>query len=50
MAKVEGISKNALKDAKSALRKEESTRTWSIGYGKDKKFFISLKDTEKINE
>ena len=50
LAKVEGISKNALKDAKSALRKEESTRTWSIGYGKDKKFFISLKDTEKINE
>lgn len=47
LAKVEGISKNALKDAKAELRKEGVTHTWSIGYGKDKKFFITLKDTEK---
>ena len=52
LAQIEGISKNALKDAKSALRKEGITHTWSIGNGKgmEKKFFISLKDTEKPNE
>ena len=50
LAKAEGISKNALKDAKSALRKDGATHTWSIGYGKDKKFFISLKDTGETNE
>lgn len=46
LAKVEGISKHALKDGKAVLRKEGITHTWSIGYGKDKKFFITLKDTE----
>lgn len=52
LAKVEGISKNALKDAKTALRKEGVTHTWSIGNWKQdgKKFFIALKGTEKINE
>lgn len=52
LAKIEGISKNALKDAKSALRKDGVTHTWSIGNGKgmEKKFFISLKDTGKPNE
>lgn len=50
LAKVEGISKNALKDAKAAMRKEGLTHTWSIGNGKSKKFFISLKDSENINE
>lgn len=50
LAKVEGISKNALKDAKAALRKENLIKTWSIGYGKDKKYFVSLKATEKTNE
>lgn len=52
LAKVEGISKNALKDGKATLRKEEVIRTWSIGNGKnmEKKFFIALKDTEKVNE
>ena len=50
LAKVEGISKHALKDAKAELRKENKTHTWSIGYGKDKKFYISLKDTEKNDE
>ncbi len=46
-AKVEGISKHALKDAKAELRKDGITHTWSIGYGKDKKFYITLKDTGK---
>lgn len=50
LAKVEGISKNALKEAKADLRKENGVHTWSVGYGKTKKFFISLKATEKTNE
>ena len=50
IAQVEGISKNAIKDAKASLSKENLTHTWSIGYGKDKKFFITLKATEKTNE
>lgn len=50
LAKVEGISKHALKDAKALLRKEGLTHTWSIGYGKDKKFLITLKATEKPDE
>ena len=50
LAMVEGISKNALKDAKAAMRKEGLTHTWQIGSGKSKKFLISLKDSEKINE
>ena len=32
------ISKNALKDAKAALKKEGLTRVWNVGYGKTKKF------------
>lgn len=47
LAKADGISKHALKDAKAELKKEGKTHTWSIGYGKDKKFLITLKDTEK---
>ena len=51
LAKVEGISKNALKEAKAALRKENKTHTWSVGFSKnERKFLISLKDTEKTNE
>lgn len=50
LAKVTGFSKNAMREAKEALKKEHTTHTWSIGYGKDKKFFMSLKDTEKTNE
>lgn len=51
LAKVEGISKHALKDAKALLKKEGLTHTWSIGNKKDdKKYFISLKDTEKNDE
>lgn len=56
-AKIESISKNALKDAKAELKKEGKIHTWSIGSGRsgDKKFFIRLKDdsltaSEKTNE
>ncbi|MDE6906692.1 MAG: AAA family ATPase [Lachnospiraceae bacterium] len=37
-----GISKNALKNAKTDLKKAGKIKIWSIGYGKDKKFFIRL--------
>ena len=52
LAKVTGISENALKQAKTVLKKEHATHTWSLGNGKDgkKKFFMSLKDPEKTNE
>lgn len=49
LAKVEGFSKNALRDGKAALKKEGAIRVWSIGFN-PKKFYISLKDTEKINK
>ena len=48
LAKVEGISKNALKEAKADLRKENVVHTWSVGYGKTKILFF--KATEKTNE
>lgn len=50
LAKVTGISAHAMKEAKTALKKEHTTYTWSIGYGKDKKFYMSLKDPEKPAE
>ena len=50
LAAVNGISKHALKDAKAALKKEGVTHTWAVGYGKDKIFSISLKDTLKPDE
>lgn len=50
LAAANSISKNALKDAKAALKKEDVTKVWNIGYGKGKKFLITLKDTEKTNE
>ena len=49
LATANSISKNALKDAKAALKKEGVTRVWSVGF-KPKRFLISLKDPEKINE
>lgn len=49
LAAVSGISKNSLKEAKAALNKEGITHTWSIGFN-PKKYFMSLKATEKINE
>lgn len=50
LAAASSISKHALKDAKAVLKKEGVTRVWSIGYGKDKKFVIALKDPEKTDE
>lgn len=35
---------------KADLKKDKAVRVWSIGYGKDKKFFITLTDTEKAAE
>ena len=43
LAAVNGISKNALKDAKAALKKEGVTHVWQIGYRDTKKYLISLK-------
>ena len=50
LAAASSISKNAMRDAKAVLKKEGVTKVWSIGYGSSKKFFISLKDPEKINK
>ena len=55
MARIESISKNSMKDAKSELRKDGKIKTWSLGYGKEKKWFIRLMDdsptaSEKTNE
>lgn len=55
MAKVNGLSKNAMKEAKTELRQEGKIKTWSLGYGSDKKYFItllkgSLIGGEKTNE
>lgn len=49
LAAANSISKNALKDAKAALKKEGVTRVWSIGFN-PKKFIMALKAPEKINE
>ena len=38
LAAANSISKNAMRDAKAALKKEGTTKTWSIGYGNNKKF------------
>lgn len=50
LAKANSISKNAMRDAKAALKQEGVTHVWNVGYGKTKKFVISLKDPEKINK
>lgn len=55
MAKVNDISKNAMREAKSELRQEGKTKMWSIGYGSEKKHFIcllegSLTGGEKTNK
>ncbi len=54
LASAMSISKSTLKRAKADLKREGKTKTWSIGYGQDKKFFIrlsedSLTDTENVN-
>lgn len=50
LAVANGITKNSMRDAKASLKKDQVTHTWSTGYGKDKKFFMSLKDPEKTNK
>ena len=51
LAKASGISTNALKNAKAALKKDNEIHTWSIGNGyTEKKFFISLTAQKKPNE
>ncbi len=55
MAKVNSISNNAMREAKSELRQEGKTKTWSLGYGSEKKHFIcllegSLTEGEKTNK
>lgn len=49
LAKVNGITSNALKNAKAALKKDGLTHVWSIGFN-PKKFYITLKATGKTNE
>lgn len=49
MAKAQGISANALKNAKSDLRNDKKIRTWSTGFS-PKTYYISLIATEKVNE
>lgn len=49
LAKVVGISSNALKSAKSELSREKKIHTWSVGF-KPKKWCITLTDTLKPNE
>ena len=49
LAAANSISKHALKDAKTALKKDDVTRVWSVGF-KPKKFIIALKDTGKTAE
>lgn len=49
LAKVNGISANALKNAKAALKRDGATHTWSVGFN-PKKYFIHLTDTLKTNE
>ena len=49
LAKVNGITSNALKNAKAALKKDGLTHVWSIGFNQ-KKFYITLKAPGKTNE
>lgn len=49
LAKASGISTNALKNAKAALKKDKEIHTWSIGVN-PKKYLISLTASEKPNE
>ncbi len=44
MASAMSISKNALKNAKTELKKENRIKTRSTGYGQEKKFYVCLLD------
>lgn len=48
LATAMSISKNAMKNAKADLKKENIIRTWSMGFN-PKKWYISLTSTEKTN-
>ena len=50
MAKAMSISANAMKNAKTDLRKEGKIKTWSIGYGQSKKYFIRLLDEQALTD
>lgn len=50
MAKAMSISANAMKNAKADLKKEGRLKTWSIGYGQNKKFFIRLLDGQFLTD
>lgn len=49
LAKASGISTNALKNAKTALKKDKEIHTWSVGFN-PKKYLIALTASEKPNE
>ena len=49
MAAAMSISKNALKNAKTDLKRDGKIKTWSIGFN-PKRYFVSLIATEKTNE
>ena len=49
LAIASGISPNALKNAKAALKKDKEIHTWSIGFN-PKKYLIALTALEKPNE
>ena len=50
MAKAMSISANAMKNAKADLKKEGRLKTWSIGYGQNKKFFIRLLEGQFLTD
>lgn len=49
LAKASGISTNALKNAKAALKKDKEIHTWAVGFN-PKKYLIALTASEKPNE
>ncbi len=50
MAKAMSISKNALKNAKADLRAEGRIKTWSIGYGENKRYLIRLLEASSYSQ
>lgn len=44
LAKANGFTNNALREGKAAARSAKLVKQWSTGYGKDKKFFIALRE------
>lgn len=48
MAAAMSIGKGTLKRAKTQLRQDRKIKTWSSGYGQNKKFYIALLDTPPL--